>query len=246
MRNPYTIAMGWLLALSCTALVLNMGTTRSQASTTEDLQSVLSLTNTFLGQSNFGESFANQMNSGQGSARSVVSPAGVRSAKSTIDQYIEVANEIDPRLGKILADTCSQGGQDPVELERMIRRYGRGLVALADLQLTDPDLYEHKIEELHLDAEVNTLTVELRQVLATQGPSSQEAIQLKSRLEAVMRSRLVISISNRNRSLEQLNERIQTLQERLQYDEDHFDVELQRQMNQLMRQLDPVQAAKGR
>lgn len=249
MRTRYTIAMGWLLALSCTALVLNMGTSRSHASSTEELQSVLSLTNTFVGQSNFGQSFANQMNTGSGPASGTASPAGVRSVRSTtanIDQYIEVANEIDPRLGKILSETCSQGGQDPVELEQMIRRYGRGLVALAELQITDPKLYERKIEELHLDAEVNVLATELRQVLEMQGPNSQAVVQLKSRMEAVMRLRLIASISNRNRSLQQLNERIGTLQERLQYDEDHFDAELQRQMDQLIGQLDPVQAAKGR
>lgn len=246
MRTRYTIAMGWLLALSCTALVLNMGTARSQASSTDELQSVLSLTNTFLGQSNFGESFANQMNTGAESTQGATSPASIRSAQSTIDQYIEVANEIDPRLGKVLAQTCSQGGQDPVELERMIRRYGRGLVALADLRITDPELYERKIEELHLDAESNSLAAKLREVIESQGPNSQEAIQIKSHLEVVMRERLRVSISNRNRSLEQLNERIKTLEERLQYDKAHFNVELQRQMDQLIGQLDPVQAAKGR
>ncbi|MDG2422599.1 MAG: hypothetical protein P8M22_01335 [Phycisphaerales bacterium] len=248
MRTRYTIAMGWLLALSCTALVLNMGTARSHASSTDDLKSVLSLTNTFVAQSDFGQSFANQMNAKNSQADGVSSPGSSRlsSSRSSIDQYIEVAHEIDPRLGKLLMDSCSDGGQDPAELERMIRRYGRGLVALADLQATDPELYERKIQELHLDAETNTIALALRNVIEAQGPNCQEAIQLKASLEVIMRARLALSISNRERSLEQLNDRIATLKERLEYEETHFDAELDRQMRQMLRELDPVEAAKGR
>ena len=249
MRTRYTIAMGWLLALSCTALVLNMGTSRSEASSsTHDLKSVLSMTNSFVAQSNFGQSFANEMNSDNSQANSVPSPGSrqLTSARSNIDQYIEVAHEIDPRLGKLLVQSCSDGQQDPVELERMIRRYGRGLVALADLQATDRVLYERKIEELHLDAETNTIAAELRRAIELDGPRSQDAIQLKANLQVLMRSKLKLSMLNRERSLEKLNERIMALQDRLNYEEANFDMELDRQIAEMMHELDPVQAARGR
>ncbi len=251
MRTRYTIALSWLLVLSCTVFVLNMGTTRSAASSTHDLQTVLSLTNSLVAQNSYGQSLADRMNApatADSAAASVRSPGSnqLTSAQSNIDQYIEVAHEIDPRLGKLLTQSCSDGEQDPVELERMIRRYGRGLVALADLQTTDRVLYERKIEELHLDAETNAIAAQLRRSIEVGGPNSNESIQLRTSLEVLMRSKLVLSMSNRERSLEKLNERIRSLRDRLDYEEANFDEELGRQMDQLMHQLDPVQAARGK
>ena len=93
-------------------------------------------------------------------------------------------------------------------------------------------------------------------VLATEGStwicivsfsnSVNESIQLRTSLEVLMRSKLVLSMSNRERSLEKLNERIRSLRDRLDYEEANFDEELGRQMDQLMHQLDPVQAARGK
>ena len=51
---------------------------------------------------------------------------------------------------------------------------------------------------------------------------------------------------NRERSLEKLNERIMALQDRLNYEEANFDMELDRQIAEMMHELDPVQAARGR
>ena len=120
------------------------------------------------------------------------------------------------------------------------------LVALAELQKTDPALYESKIEELSLDAEVMQLSTQLKQIVDTSGANSPQAMVHRELLQAAMRTRLELSIENRERSIMRLNERVEQLQERVEYDEAHFEQELERQMAQALGELDAVQAARGR
>ena len=245
MQSRYTIAMGWLLVLACTAFVLNSGTSVSKASSSADLKTILSVANLATGQTS-GNKLIQQMNSSGQTPEESATPATVSSARSKIDRYIDVASRIDPKLGKLLEDSCSDQKQDPVELERMIRRYGHGLVALAELQTTDPELFESKIEELGLDAEVIQITRELKSTIEENGPQSPEAMTLRQHLQAVVHTRLELSIANRERSIVRLTELVEQLQERVEYDEENFDLELKRQMAQALGELDAVQAARGR
>ena len=61
-----------------------------------------------------------------------------------------------------------------------------------------------------------------------------------------MRSRLKISIRNREHSIKQLEEHLETLRDRLNHDEVNFDMEIERQLLQELGELDAVQAARGR
>ena len=244
MQTRYTMAMSWLLVLACVVFALNSGTSVSRASSSDDLKSILTMANMVAGQS--GSKLIEQMNSQAQTQIKAATPGTVDSARSNIDRYIDVASRIDPRLGQLLQKSCSDQGQDPVELEKMIRRYGHGLVALAELQKTDPELYESKIAELSLDAEVIQLSIKLKQAVDTTGPDSPEVIFMRQHLQAVMRARLELSIENRERSIMRLNERVEQLQERVEYDEENFEQELARQMAQALGELDAVQAAQGR
>jgi hypothetical protein len=245
MQTRYTMAMSWLLVLACVAFALNSGTSVSKASSSDDLKTILSMANMVTGQTG-GSQLIQQMNSSTQEPVQAITPGVVNSARSNIDRYLEVASRIDPRLGQLLQRSCSDKGQDPIELEKMIRRYGHGLVALAELQSTDPDLYESKIEELSLDAEVMQLSIELKQIIKASGPDSSEVMIHLQLLQAAMRARLELSIENRERSIMRLNERVEQLQERVEYDEEHFEQELDRQMSQAMGELDAVRAARGR
>jgi hypothetical protein len=245
MQTRYTMAMSWLLVLACVAFALNSGTSVSKASSSDDLKTILSMANMVTGQTG-GSQLIQQMNSSTQEPVQAITPGVVNSARSNIDRYLEVASRIDPRLGQLLQRSCSDKGQDPIELEKMIRRYGHGLVALAELQSTDPDLYESKIEELSLDAEVMQLSIELKQIIKASGPDSSEVMIHLQLLQAAMRARLELSIENRGRSIMRLNERVEQLQERVEYDEEHFEQELDRQMSQAMGELDAVRAARGR
>ncbi len=245
MQTRYTMAMSWLLVLACVAFALNSGTSVSKASSSDDLKTILSMANMVTGQTG-GSQLVQQMNSSTQEPVQAITPGVVNSARSNIDRYLEVASRIDPRLGQLLQRSCSDKGQDPIELEKMIRRYGHGLVALAELQSTDPDLYESKIEELSLDAEVMQLSIELKQIINASGPDSSEVMVHRQLLQAAMRARLELSIENRGRSIMRLNERVEQLQERVEYDEEHFEQELDRQMSQAMGELDAVRAARGR
>lgn len=245
MQTRYTMAMSWLLVLACAAFTLNSGTSVSRASSSDDLRTILSMANVVAGQSSSSQ-LIQQMNSPVQSTIKVATPGSVDSARSNIDRYLDVASRIDPRLGQLLQRSCADQGQDPVELERMIRRYGHGLVALAELQKTDPALYESKIEELSLDAEVMQLSTQLKQIVDTSGANSPQAMVHRELLQAAMRTRLELSIENRERSIMRLNERVEQLQERVEYDEAHFEQELERQMAQALGELDAVQAARGR
>ena len=97
-----------------------------------------------------------------------------------------------------------------------------------------------------LDAEVIQLSMQLKQIVNTSGPDSPQATVHRQLLQAAMRTRLELSIANRERSIMRLNERIEQLQERVEYDEVNFEQELKRQMDQALGELDAVQAARGR
>ena len=245
MQTRYTMAMSWLLVLACVVFALNSGTSVSRASSSEDLKSILTIANVVAGQSGSSQ-LIEQMNAQTQAPVTASTPGTVDSARSNLDRYIDVAFRIDPRLGQVLRDSCSDQGQDPVELEKMIRRYGHGLVALAELQKTDPELFESKIQELSLDAEVVQLSLQLKQIVTTSGPESPEVMVLRQHLQAAMRARLELSIINRELSIMRLNERIEKLQEDVKYDELNFERELKRQMDQALGQLDAVQAGRGR
>ncbi|MCH2132612.1 MAG: hypothetical protein MK116_02565 [Phycisphaerales bacterium] len=253
MRIHYSIATGWLVLLLCTAFVLDSGSTRTRAASGEtELQSVLTVANAAIGQpANSASSqpssnaLVQNMLNGASPSTAAATPAGIQSARTNVDRYIDVATAIDPELGEILAKICSEQGQDPVELERMIRRYGRGLVALANLKESDPGFYRQKIMELNLDAEIGKQARRMRDLKAEYGDEAiidAEMIQL----EASVRARLKLSIQNRERSIQRLHNHIEKLQGRVTHDTENFDVEIDRQLDQLMGELDAVQAALGR
>ena len=247
MRARLTMATGWLVILVSLAFVLNSGAGSSHARTTTDLRSVLSLANAAVSPGNPG-SLVDRMRQTQPVTVEVEvdSPAAAGSARGNIDRYIEVATAIDPKLGEILSNLCADQGQDPVELERMIRSYGHNLVALAELKKTDPKFYSEKITELNLDAEVGRLA---RQLLLTEdqfGKDSPQVAQARTHLRVVMRARLDLSIANRERSIRRLDEYVDRLRDRVAHDQAHFDDELARQLDQVTGELDAVTAALGR
>lgn len=247
MRTRYTLATGWLVVLVSLAFVLNGGTGPTHARTADDLRSVLTVANAAVGQTGSSD-LVDRMRQRQSSGNvvRVDVPTAAGSARGNIDRYIEVATAIDPKLGTILSNLCAEQGQDPVELERMIRSYGHNLVALAELKKSDPEFYAQKITELNLDAEVGRLARQLTLTREQYGADSPLVAQAQAHLRVVMRARLDLSIANRERSIRRLDAYVDRLRDRVAHDQANFDDELARQLDQITGELDAVTAALGR
>lgn len=148
-----------------------------------------------------------------------------------IDRYMDVAEQIDPSLAGRLQSMCQL---DPVGFEIVLRRLGPMLSGLADLQADDPDLYQRKITELHLEATVAGIAVEARRAAfddSPQGAVQREAIG--AQLQAMVRAQVLTSIENRDLFVERLREHLGLLE--LEIEADRVDIEgaVQRRLEDL-------------
>lgn len=115
-------------------------------------------------------------------AKSSNTPQPTVDSGSFVDRYLEVAEQIDPMLADQLRSMCQL---DPGHFGRVLRRLGPRLGELVDMRQTDPDLFERKIHELHLEAAIESLAASIRMARALgEPPDPGTDAQLRGLVEA--------------------------------------------------------------
>jgi hypothetical protein len=148
-----------------------------------------------------------------------------------IDRYMDVAEQIDPALAQRLQSMCQL---DPAGFEIVLRRLGPMLSGLADLQGDDPELYQRKIRELHLEATVAALAVEVHRADLNNAPHREvQRATLQAQLEAMVRAQVLTSIENRQIFADRLLEHLDVLQVEIEQDRSDLDGTVQRRIDAL-------------
>ena len=160
--------------------------------------------------------------------RSTVPVAADADQEAFIDRYMEVAEQIDSSLAARLQSMCQL---DPAGFEVVLRRLGPMLSGLADLQGDDPELYQRKIRELHLEATIAALAVEVHRAELADGPQREvQRVALRAQLEAMVRAQVLTSIENRQIFADRLLEHLQALQDEIELDRSDLDGTVQRRI----------------
>ncbi len=155
------------------------------------------------------------------------------------DRCLEVAEQLDPQFAAELRSLCEL---DPAEFERVIRRQGPRLTGLAELQSSDPVLYQKKLIELKADAEVHRLAVELQQLLAESPRNTDRIESLKKLLRGQLRIRLGFELHNQQLYIERIEEQLESLRSRSACEREHFDEVVESQLARITGEAEPIQS----
>lgn len=144
-----------------------------------------------------------------------------------IDRVMEIAKEVDPELGARLGTMCQE---DPEVFKSLIRRQGRGLGSLLQLREIDPDLFEVKLNELKLDAEILLVSNSIRE-LGTDEDVTQAQI---ATLRGLVRAKTALSIRVQTLSINRLERHIAALRQKIADTSDRFDEVVEERIEQLL------------
>ena len=111
------------------------------------------------------------------------------------------------------------------------------LSGLADLRGDEPELYQRKIRELHLEATVAALAVEARR--AAMDDSPQNAVMrgsLHAQLEAMVRAQVMTNLDNRVLFAQRLHEHLEHLDIEIEADQANLDAIIQDRIKSLTTQ----------
>ncbi|MBC8203426.1 MAG: hypothetical protein H8E91_06310 [Planctomycetes bacterium] len=133
-----------------------------------------------------------------------------------IERVMEVAKEIDPELAEQLETMCHD---DPEAFRKIIRRQGRRLASLVHIRESDPDLFEVKLNELKLDAEIFQVTKSIR-ALGVDEEVSQAQI---ATLRGLVRAKTALNIRVQTLSVNRLERHLEALKEQLADTSERFD-----------------------
>ena len=114
-------------------------------------------------------------------------------------------------------------------------REARYLTKLAQLKDEDPKLYDAKVKELRLDAQVDRALEELAEARRS---GSEAAADLENRLHGLVQQQVAYSLVTRGMYLRRLNEQIKTIRDQLDHDLGHFDEAVDRKMKSLLDEMD--------
>jgi hypothetical protein len=153
-----------------------------------------------------------------------------------IEQCLDVAREIDPALADRLEAIRRER---PAEEFARALRDARYLVALARLKNEDPQLYDLKVKELQIDAQVDRV---LEQLAEAQRTSSPGAADLEAQLRGLVERQVAASLVARGMYLRRLNDQMKTLRDQLDHDLGHFRQAVDRRMKNLLTELDTAPA----
>jgi len=146
-----------------------------------------------------------------------------------VERCLEVAAIIQPNLAEGLRALRER---DPVAFEQRLRRSKR-LLSLADLRDRDPRLFDLKLVELRVDAEVLRLARELRQMHGQEG--SAERIQtLESQLLGQVRLQVAFTIHARTDYLCRLQEEVARLERELAQDRERPELLVEQRLRALL------------
>jgi hypothetical protein len=141
-----------------------------------------------------------------------------RSRPELSERCVEVARDIDPVLGKQLANLRQQ---NPAEFDRNMRIVGRKLLAMAELKERDPDLYGAKLSEMRLDLNVRQKGRELREARAA--GNRQDTEMLEKQLRTALAIQLGMSIKSRAEIICQLQDRINIIRAEIDHQASTFN-----------------------
>ncbi|MDP6541956.1 MAG: hypothetical protein QGF07_04130 [Phycisphaerales bacterium] len=150
-----------------------------------------------------------------------------------VERVMEIAKEIDPELADRLSCMCRD---DPEAFSRLIRRQGRRLGSLVELRDSDPDLFEVKVNELKLDAEIFKTTKSIRK-LGVEEEVSQAQI---ATLRGLVRAKTALNIRKQTLYIERLERHLEGLREKLADTSARFDEVVEEQVEHLLQSPNPA------
>ena len=133
----------------------------------------------------------------------------------TVERIMEVAKEIDPELAEQLGTMC----QDDPEAFKKIVRKGRRLASLVHMRESDPDLFEVKLNELKLDAEISQVSKSIRELGIGEEVSQAQIATLRG----LVRAKTALNIRVQTLSINRLERHLEALRERLADTSERFD-----------------------
>ncbi|MCH8345121.1 MAG: hypothetical protein IH983_14205 [Planctomycetes bacterium] len=151
-----------------------------------------------------------------------------------VEQCLEVARDVEPELANRL-EKLRQENPGPA-FERAIRN-ARHLRGLVDLKQRDPQVYQLKVKELRLDAQIDSV---LKQLAGMSPTSSEAAETVEAHVRGLVRQQVAASIASRGMYLLRLKENLTSLQEQLAYDAANFEEAVERRMRALIEEADLV------
>ena len=151
-----------------------------------------------------------------------------RLSPELIEACLEVAAQVDPTMADRLRAICDI---DPDAFEQVMLRSGRRILGLARIREEDPGLYESKINELRIEAQVNRMAREMRE--ARRKGDATKADLLESQLRGLLRIQVALSIKARGDSIRRLEEHVIALREQLERQIEQFDDIVERQLEDL-------------
>ncbi len=155
---------------------------------------------------------------------------GVRLERERFDAVLEVAREVDPALADRLERLHRSGSARELHEALAGARDLRGLFAL---RKRDPEMYETRVEELRLQAEVRRLAAELREARRLSSPGAED---LDESLREQVSRQLAYSIVARGRYLLRLEERVRKIHDELARDGENFKATVERRMREALEQ----------
>ena len=147
---------------------------------------------------------------------------------SFVDDYLEVADEIDPTLADQLRSMCQL---DPARFGKVLRQLGPVLGQLVDLRQSDPQLFRRKIQELHLEATIESLAASIR-VSKARGEIADPAKD--AQLRALVQAQLGASLRTRQEVINRMQEELKQAQVGLAREKKDFAGEVGRRLHRLM------------
>lgn len=128
-----------------------------------------------------------------------------------VEQWLEVAEEVDPARARQLRAMCHS---NPEEFHRVMRQAGRSIVGLAELKNRDPDMYETKLAELRIEAQVEASANSL--VEAIRAGDNVKAAAIEEELRRLVLMQVLHSLKAKGDYLNRLKEHVQRLEAELQ------------------------------
>lgn len=153
-------------------------------------------------------------------------------SQAFVDRCLEVADELDPEFAKQLRTLCEQ---DPAEFERIIRRQGPRLTGLAELKASDPKLYQLKLVELRVDASVQRLAAEIRNVQREAPEDTDRIDSLTKQLQGQLQIRLGLELGNQMLYIERMEKQLEELKAKVESQRAEFDAVVQLELARLTR-----------
>lgn len=150
--------------------------------------------------------------------------------EEAIEHVLEIAAEIDPELAERLQALCAS---DPEGFDRIIRRQGRRLGALVEMRESDPALFEVKVSELKIDAEIRELAETIRAARAEHAGEDVMAAEMEG-LRGLMRARIALGMRAQHLYIERLEQHLATMRTRLDGMADRFNELVEERLERLL------------